>query len=43
VVLGAALLGERLSTQMLIGIVLVIGSVVAVWRLDIEAGKGGRD
>jgi drug/metabolite transporter (DMT)-like permease len=34
VVLGWALLGERLSPQMLAGIVLVICSVIAVWRLD---------
>lgn len=33
VILGWALLGERLSPQLLIGAVLVIGSVVAVWRL----------
>lgn len=34
VILGRTLLGEQLSTEMLIGVVLVIGSVVAVWRLD---------
>ncbi len=34
VVLGWALLGERLSPRMLIGAALVIGSVVAVWRLE---------
>jgi drug/metabolite transporter (DMT)-like permease len=34
VVLGWAFLGERLNTQMFIGMALVIGSVIAVWRLS---------
>jgi drug/metabolite transporter (DMT)-like permease len=34
VALGWALLGERLSPWMLVGVVLVIGSVVAEWRLS---------
>jgi drug/metabolite transporter (DMT)-like permease len=33
VVLGWRFLGERPSVQMLAGTVLVVGSVVAVWRL----------
>jgi drug/metabolite transporter (DMT)-like permease len=34
IILGWTFLGEGLSAPMLIGIVLVIGSVVAVWLLD---------
>lgn len=34
VVLGWLVLGERLDWQFLIGFVLVVGSVVAVWRMD---------
>jgi drug/metabolite transporter (DMT)-like permease len=32
--LGWGLLGEHLSTQMLVGMGLVIGSVIAAWRLE---------
>jgi drug/metabolite transporter (DMT)-like permease len=35
VVLGWAVLGERLTLQMLAGFVLVIASVIAVWRLEV--------
>jgi drug/metabolite transporter (DMT)-like permease len=34
VVLGWAFLGERLNAQMFIGMALVIGSVIAVWRMS---------
>jgi drug/metabolite transporter (DMT)-like permease len=34
VILGWRFLGERPTPQMLVGTVLVVGSVVAVWRLN---------
>ena len=37
--LGWGLLGERLSTQMLVGMGLVIGSVIAAWRLESRAAQ----
>jgi drug/metabolite transporter (DMT)-like permease len=43
VVLGWTLLGERLGASTLLGMALVIASVVAVWRLDREAGTSRRD
>jgi drug/metabolite transporter (DMT)-like permease len=43
VLLGWALLGEHLNIGMIVGTVLVIGSVVAVWRTATPAGaKAGR-
>jgi drug/metabolite transporter (DMT)-like permease len=36
--LGWTFLGERLSPQMLLGTMLVIGSVILVWRLETESG-----
>ena len=37
--LGWGLLGERLSTQMLVGMGLVIGSVIVAWRLESRAAQ----
>jgi drug/metabolite transporter (DMT)-like permease len=39
VVLGWAVLGERLSVQMFVGAVLVIGSVAALWFLEPSAPR----
>jgi drug/metabolite transporter (DMT)-like permease len=36
--LGWTFLGERLSAQMLLGTILIIGSVILVWRLENESG-----
>ncbi len=36
--LGWTFLGERLSAQMLLGTILIIGSVILVWRLEPESG-----
>jgi drug/metabolite transporter (DMT)-like permease len=36
--LGWTFLGERLSAQMLLGTILIIASVILVWRLEIESG-----
>jgi drug/metabolite transporter (DMT)-like permease len=42
VILGWRFLGERPTPQMLVGIVLVVGSVVAVWRLNSRAPRRER-
>jgi drug/metabolite transporter (DMT)-like permease len=46
VVLGWLFLGERLSPTMLLGAVMVVASVVAIWRAetasDSDPGKKGR-
>lgn len=39
VILGCTLLDERLSPTMLAGMVLVVGSVVMLWRLDSPASR----
>jgi drug/metabolite transporter (DMT)-like permease len=36
--LGWNILGERLGAQMLLGTILIISSVILVWRLEIESG-----
>jgi drug/metabolite transporter (DMT)-like permease len=36
--LGWTFLGERLSAQLLLGTILIIASVILVWRLEIESG-----
>jgi drug/metabolite transporter (DMT)-like permease len=40
--LGWTFLGERLSAQMLLGTILIIASVILVWRLEIES-RGHKD
>jgi drug/metabolite transporter (DMT)-like permease len=42
VILGWRFLGERPTPQMLVGTVLVVGSVVAVWRLNNRPPPRGR-
>jgi drug/metabolite transporter (DMT)-like permease len=42
VILGWRFMDERLTPQMLVGTALVVGSVVAVWRLDSRPAPRGR-
>ena len=42
VILGWRFLGERPTPQMLVGTVLVVGSVVAVWRLNNRSPRQAR-